>query len=135
MHNELCQEAILKKESVNSYFIMLRKLAQPFSSDFLTVRHQYSRYHENSSTKPSKILDFSNMTRLWEVIKNFLGRAEKKKVPSLRIYGPRSFDWRYFQLHRTTPSRSKMSLNIRNFGNFRIWRPGPPYVQRPLQIY
>ena len=78
--------------------------------------------------KTSKILDFTNMTRLWEVIKIFLERVERKKAPSLRIYAPRSFDWRYFQLQRSTPFLSKSPLNISYFWNFRVWRPEPPYL-------
>ena len=77
--------------------------------------------------KPSKILDFPNMTRLWEVITFLLGRVEKKNGPSMRIYATRSFDCAYFQLHRSTSSGRKSSLKICNFENSRIWRRGPPY--------
>ena len=112
-----------------SFLKKVKKLIFSQNHDF----HDFGRHLSLGSAwilnyKPSKIIDFSNMTRLLEVIKFFLERVEKKNAPSLRIYAPRSFDWRYFQLHQSTPSLSKMPLNIRNFGNFRIWRPEPPYI-------
>ena len=52
----------------------------------LVKRHSLLSTDSISSTKSSKILDFSNMTRLWEVIKNLLERVEKKstKLENLR---------------------------------------------------
>ena len=68
--------------------------------------------------RSSKILDFPNMTRLPEALTFVLERVEKKNAPSLRISGSRYFNWRYFQLHRSTPSRSKLPLLSGNFGIF-----------------
>ena len=130
MHSKLGEHSVSKKELTNSIFKSMKKNAQVYFINFhsfSTERHLYNRGHANTSTKPSKILDFPNMTRLWEVITFLLGRAEKKKAPSLRIYGPRSFDWRYFQLHRSTPSTRKSSPNIFYFRNFRNPRCVRPY--------
>ena len=120
LHSKLCGHPVFKKELANSDFNPVKKIHKRFPLSFdCTERHPCNRIHRILNYKPSKILEFPNMTRLWEVITFLLGRVEKKSGPSLRIYATRSFDCAYFQPHRSTPSGRKSVLNIFNFGNFR----------------
>ena len=51
--------------------------------------------------------------------KKNLERVEGKNYIQLRISCSRSFDWRYFQRHRSTPSLSNLPVLSGNFWNFR----------------